>query len=293
MALFDEERERLFGLAYRMTGSVSDAEDIVQEAWISWEATDRSSIHNPAGFLTTLVTRRSLDRLRSAQHRREEYPGQWLPEPLIEELDPADSVIQAESLTLAFLGVLERLGPTERAVFLLHDVFDFSFAEVAATTGQTQPACRKMASRARERVLDAKPRYELPGNSSEELLVGLLAAVQAGDIDTLLSLMDTDVEILTDGGGKARAAVYPIVGSHRAARFLVGVAAHQNDATFELRTVNGEPGVVVFENGELVTVMSFTFVEGKFTAGRSMRNPDKMRYVAQQLINEHPGGVSA
>ncbi|MFV1990022.1 MAG: RNA polymerase sigma factor SigJ [Acidimicrobiales bacterium] len=293
MAVFDDERDRLFGLAYRMMGSVGDAEDIVQEAWISWDASDRETIQNPAGFLTTVVTRRSLDRLRSAQHRREEYPGPWLPEPMIEELDPADSVVQAESLTLAFLGVLERLGPMERAVFLLHDVFDFSFGEVAEATGQTESACRKMASRARTRVHEAKPRYELPGASTEELMGNLVGAVQAGDIETLLQLLDTNIEIHTDGGRKVHAAPRPILGPHRAARFLVGVAAHQRGASVELRAVNGEPGVIVSEENQIVTVMSFTFAEGKLTAMRAIRNPDKLAYVARQLAEGQSGSVDA
>ncbi len=293
MEVFEEERDRLFGLAYRMMGSVSDADDIVQEAWIAWESTERSKVANPAGFLTTVVTRRSIDRLRSAQHRREEYPGPWLPEPMIEELDPADSVVQAESLTLAFLGVLERLGPTERAVFLLHDVFDFPFAEVAESTGQTEQACRKMASRARTRVHESKPRYELPSASTEELMGDLVGAVQAGDIETLLQLLDTSIEIHTDGGRKVHAAPRPVVGPRRAARFLVGIAAHQRGSSVQLRAVNGEPGVIVFENNEIVTVMSFTFSAGRLTAMRAIRNPDKLAFVARQLADGHSGSVGA
>ncbi len=282
-SVFDHERDRLFGLSYRMTGCVSDAEDIVQEAWITWESTEQSTIRNAPGFLTTMVVRRSLDRLRSAEKRREQYPGIWLPEPMIEELDPSEFVVQAESLTLAFLGVLERLGPTERAVFLLHDVFDFPFAEVAECTGQTEQACRKMASRARARIHQAKPRYELPGHPTQALLGELLVAVQRGDIPELLQLLDTDVEIQADGGSKARAAVNPVVGPDRVARFLVGIAAKNRDSAVRFVQVNGEPGVAVLEAGVLTTVMSFTFAESKLTAVRAIRNPDKLNHIANQL----------
>ncbi|MEM8903109.1 MAG: RNA polymerase sigma factor SigJ [Actinomycetota bacterium] len=279
---FAAERDRLFGLAYRMTGSVADAEDVVQEAWIRWDAADRSTIHTPAAWLTTVTSRLALDRLRSAQVRRERYVGPWLPEPLLTDDQPADVVEHAETLTLGFLCVLDRLDPRERAAFLLHDVFGHPFAEVAETLELSEANARQIASRARRRVRDDDRRGRSDRTDVDGLVEAFLAAAVAGEEDRLVELLAADVVVVSDGGPEQRAARRPIEGVERVVRFLVNISKRRPVGTEAVLTaVNGGPGLVVHRPGESPVVMAFEVDDGRIRTIRSMLNPDKVGHLAR------------
>src|SRR5262245_13105452 len=231
-ASFEPYRRRLVGLAYRMLGSMADAEDAVQETYLRWHEADRDNVSNPRAFLMTTTTRICLGMLKSARARHEEYVGPWLPEPVLDTaaLAPDSHTELAEDLSIALLLTLDRLSPLERAAFLLHDVFDFSFNEVATTLERSEAACRQLAARAREHVRAVRPRGATapPAQSGEinakhaQLISAFVAAAQAGDLNALMQILASDVRIVTDGGGKVRAALNVIEGADRAARFLVG-----------------------------------------------------------------------
>ena len=232
-ATFEPYRRRLLGLAYRMLGSMADAEDAVQETYVRWHGADRDNVSDPRAFLMTTTTRICLDMLTSARARREEYVGPWLPEPVVDTaaLAPDSRTELAEDLSIALLLTLDRLSPLERAAFLLHDVFDFSFSEVASALERNEAACRQLAARARAHVREARPRGATapPARSGEidakhaQLMSAFAAATQSGDLDALTQLLASDVRVVTDGGGKVRAALNVIDGADRAARFLVEV----------------------------------------------------------------------
>lgn len=275
-ARFEDERGRLIGLAYRITGSRTVAEDLVQDAWVRWEAADRAAIANPAAWLTTVVSRLALDHLRSAAHQREDYVGPWLPEPIAAEPDPAEQAELAESLTIGFLAVLERLGPTERVVFLLADVFAVPFDEIAEAVGKTPVACRQIASRARSRVRDGRPRFQPTDDEAWQVAIAFLTAAQVGDLDALVSLLARDALAVSDGGPKHHAARRPVV-AERIPRFVANLTARvPDDAEIELRAINGEPGLVVREHGEVTTAMAFTIADGQVVRIWTIRNPDKL-----------------
>src|SRR5262249_31839926 len=260
-ASFEPYRRRLVGLAYRMLGSMADAEDAVQETYLRWHEADRDNVSNPRAFLMTTATRICLDMLKSAGARREEYVGPWLPEPVVDTaaLAPDHRTELAEDLSYALLLTLDRLSPLERAAFLLHDVFDFSFDEVAAALERKEAACRKLAARARAHVRAARPRGatsppEPPARTSEidakhaQLLSAFMAATQAGDLNAMKQLLASDVRIVTDGGGKVRSALEVIEGADRVARFIVEATRKRPDAwwreDFRMRfaIINGLPG---------------------------------------------------
>src|SRR5262245_29935574 len=260
-ASFEPHRRRLLGLAYRMLGSIADAEDAVQETYLRWHVTDRGNVSNPRAFLMTTTTRICLDMMTSARARREEYVGPWLPEPILDTaaLAPDRSTELAEDLSIALLLTLDRLSALERAAFLLHDVFDFSFNEVATALERSEAACRQLATRARTHVREARPRGAAGSTARSgeidakhaELLSAFMAATQAGDIDALAQLLANDVRLVSDGGGKVRAAREVIDGADRVARFIVNAARPhpgqwwREDFTVRLATINGLPGVVV------------------------------------------------
>jgi RNA polymerase sigma-70 factor (ECF subfamily) len=276
-AHFEQERTRLVGLAYRITGSRTVAEDLVQEAWLRWDAADRDAIVTPAAWLTTVVSRLSLDHLRSAAHQREDYVGPWLPEPVATEPDPAEHAVLAESLTIGFLTVLERLGPTERVVFLLADVFAVPFDDIAEAVGKTPVACRQIASRARARVRDGRPRFAPTDDDAWQATIAFLTAAQVGDLDALVSLLADGALAISDGGRDHHAARRPVVAA-RIPRFVANLAARIPDgASIELRALNGEPGVVIVEDGVVTTAMAFTVVAGRVERIWTIRNPDKLR----------------
>lgn len=277
---FAGERDRLFGLAYRMTGSVADADDVVQEAWIRWAAADRVSIRTPAAWLTTVTTRLALDRLRSAQRRRERYVGPWLPEPLLTDDGPSDVVERAETLTLGFLCVLDRLDPRERAAFLLHDVFGHPFTEVAAILEVSEANARQIATRARRRVQDEDRRGRSSPAEAKRLVDAFLEAVVGGEEERLVGLLAADVVVVSDGGPDRHAARRPVQGAERVARFLINLSHRIPDGAEVVRTmVNGDAGVVIHQPDDSPVVLAFDVVDGRIATVRSMLNPDKVAHV--------------
>jgi RNA polymerase sigma-70 factor, ECF subfamily len=287
-ASFEPYRRRLLGLAYRMLESMADAEDAVQEAYLRWHGADRDKVLDPRAFLMTTTARICLDMLTSARARREEYVGPWLPEPVVDTaaLAPDTSTELAEDLSIALLLTLDRLSPLERAAFLLHDVFDFSFSEVAAALERSEAACRQLAARARTHVREIRPRGatappERSGEKHEELVAAFVSATRSGDLQGLMRLLASDVRVVTDGGGKASAALSVLEGADRAARFLVEVTRKGWREDFRLRfaNVNGLPGVIVYGADGVVQTAAFEIEGGVIRALYAVRNPDKLRHL--------------
>ncbi len=272
-------RASLFAVAYRMLGSATEAEDVVQEVYVRWSRRGQGEVAAPSAYLTTIVTRLCIDQLRSARVRRESYKGPWLPEPVEAEAPaPDDGAELADSLSLAFLVLLEELQPVERAVFLLHDVFDYPYDEIAAIVDRTEVACRQLVSRARRRVDAPRRRFDADRAHGRELTRRFLAACGTGDLEGLLALLSDDVTVWTDGGGKVRAALRPVTGPHRAARFLLSVA-RRIPAGVSAREVdlNGQPGLVLEEEDRRVTVaLTIDVVGDEITDVRVVTNPDKL-----------------
>lgn len=268
----------MFGLAYRMMGTVTDADDVVQDAFVRWQSRDTADVSSPRAYLNTVVTRLCIDRLGSARARRESYPGTWLPEPVaVEDRDPAASAEMADTLSLAFLVLLEELDPLSRAVFLLHDVFGYEFSEVAEMTGESAANCRQLASRARRRVAERRRRFDADEQHSYEMARRFVDACGSGDIDGLMTLLAEDVVVWSDGGGKARAAPRPVVGAPRAARFLTGIAKSVSpDAVVELRLLNRQPGVVITDGGVANAAVVLDVSDGLIVGVRVVSNPDKL-----------------
>jgi len=274
-ALFEDRRGAMTGLAYRMLGSRADAEDVVQDAWIRWRGVEAGTVANPAGFLNRVVTRLCLDRLKSARARREVYVGEWLPEPVVDE-DHADL---GEDLSVAFLLALERLTPLERAAFLLHDVFDAPFADVARTLGRSEAACRQLAARAREHVKAGKPRYRPSAEEEQRLTGAFLAAALSGDETALRGLLAQDVVMHADGGGVVSATLNPVFGLEKAVRLMLGIKKKwpaPEGTTARLARINGAPGIVLSHDGVVFQTMGLEIVEGRIAAVYTMRNPDKL-----------------
>jgi RNA polymerase sigma-70 factor (ECF subfamily) len=274
-AVFAAERRRLTGIAYRITGSLADADDVLQEAWLrfskTWNPSAPNQIERPAAWLTTVVGRIALDHLKAARRDREVYVGPWLPEPIASDPlaasrpGPAEMAELASSLTMGFLHMLETLAPVERVVFVLADVFDVPFKEIAETVGKSPDACRQIASRARRRVHDARPqRYQPPDDEAARVVASMLAATTAGDIDGLVKLLAEDAVLVSDGGPHKRAARYPIKGRDRLARFLANIGGRYEAAraVFEPVTLNGELGIVISLDGERQAAISFEVQDG-------------------------------
>jgi RNA polymerase sigma-70 factor (ECF subfamily) len=279
---FDAHRSYLFGVAYRMLSSAADAEDIVQEAYLRWSSASRDDVKEPRGYLTTVVVRLCLDELRSARVRRETYVGPWLPEPLVvDENDPANAAELADSLSLAFLVVLEELAPAERAAFLLHDVFEYGYPEIAGMLGRQEPACRQLVSRARQRVGDRHQRFDADRAMGYELADKFLLACTTGDLDTLLGLLAPDAVLWTDGGGVVKAARRPILGARKVARFLSAVAGTVPE-TAEIRhaLVNGQPGVLLVVEDAVTMAMEFDIIDRTIVGVRMVSNPEKLGAIA-------------
>lgn len=290
-AAFEPHRRSLLGLAYRMLGSMAEAEDAVQEAYLRWHGAGRGDVQDARAFLMTTTTRICLDLLKSARMRREAYVGPWLPEPVLDTaaLAPDARTELAEDLSVALLLALDRLSPLERAAFLLHDVFDYSFAQVAAALGRTEDACRQLASRARTRVRASRPTAARPARVSSpldprhrELLSAFISASRSGDIAALTRLLAADARVVTDGGGKVPAALNVIEGAERAAAFLAGVARKgwTDGLTVRFDTVNGLPGVVVTGPRGLVQTIAVEIDGDVARAIYVVRNPDKLRHLA-------------
>ncbi len=281
--VFERERPRLVGLAYRMLGSVADAEDVVQDAWLRWRSVAPDEVERPTAWLTTVTTRIALDHLRTLRRRRETYVGPWLPEPIVDGGDPAEAVAFADSLRLGFLAVLDGLKPVERAVFLLSDVFDVPFAEIATTVGKSETACRQIAHRARGRV---KRPHELRDAEADRAVIGrLLAAVAAGDTDQVLRCVAPDVVCVSDAGPDRRAARRPVVGPDRVARLMINLAKRYNDEMgLERVTVNGDYGILISLAGAVDQVLTFEVERGRVARILIVRNPDKLTRVGSPVV---------
>lgn len=274
---FSTERPRLLGLAYRMLGSFAEAEDVVQNVWLRWARADHTQVDNASGWLTTATTRAAIDRRRTVQRQREQYVGPWLPEPLsvgAPGVDPLGAVELSESLTLGFLVVLDVLSPMERAVFLLADVFGESFRSIAAAVGKTEANCRQIASRARRKVRDARPTGSAA--APESLLARLLLALADGDAGSVVDLVAPDVVLVSDGGGRHRAARRPVVGASRVSAYL-GSIARRNGSGVKVRRVdvNGAAGFTI-DLPDRVVVLDADAVDGKLTQIRMQSNPRKL-----------------
>ena len=285
------ERRQLINLAYRLLGSLAEAEDAVQETYARWYAMSRQqqdAIGSPGAWLTTVASRICLDLLGSARARRERYVGEWIPEPLPERTewtsgrpgsttaDPADRVTLDESVSMAFLVVLETMTPAERVALILHDVFRYPFAEVAQITGRTPAACRQLASSARRRIHASQP-PATPSARQAAIVRDFKQAWEAKDIGALIALLDPGATVIADGGGLASAALRPIEGGEQIARYLVDIAGRAPSLTILERTVNGQPGLVAQQDGVTVTVFAFAVAAGRITHIWAVRNPDKLR----------------
>jgi RNA polymerase sigma-70 factor (ECF subfamily) len=284
---FDELRRSAFAIAYRMLGSVSEAEDVVQEGFLRLHRARAcgAGIASPRAYLSTVVSRLALDHLRSARVRRETYVGEWLPEPLMTDEgagDPAAHAEKADSLSMSFLLLLERLTPVERAVFLLHDVFGYDFAEVGGIVDRTPATCRQHAVRARRFIAENRPRFDADANERDQLLRGFLAAADHGDVDGLIAMLADDVIVHGDGGGKVPQWSNPIAGSDKVARMFaaLGDQVRRLGATLEPHRINGQPGVIFRgPHGGVFSVMSFVMVDGRVATIRSIVNPDKLGHL--------------
>lgn len=272
---FSPQRAMLMRVAYRMLGSVADAEDVVQEAFIRWHATDRSAVREPGAFLRRAVTRLCLDQLKSARHRRETYIGPWLPEPVMEE------DVQ-EDVTLPLMLALERLSPLERAAFLLHDVFGLDFDEVAQTIQRDEAACRQLAVRARAHVREARPRFEIDRQTGKEIAEAFFAASRSGDMTALGAMLAAGVSVHSDGGGKRPAALEPIIGIDAVMKVhesLVAVFKEGGSTLVRAGLINGLPGFISMEADGQIQTTTLDIEDGRVTAIYIVRNPEKLRHL--------------
>lgn len=274
-------RSLLFTVAYEMLGSAADAEDVVQDVWLRWSDSDRADVLDPRAYLVRITTRLALNRLRTLARRREDYVGTWLPEPLLTSAEVADDVALAESVSTAMLLVLETLPPTERAVFVLREVFDVPYAEIAESVGKSEPAVRQVASRARTHVAEQRPRTSVSTAERDAVIERFRAAAEGGDLQSLMDVLAPDVVLMTDGGGKVKAALNPIHGRDKVLRFLTGVAP---DA-LELEPVwlNGSPAIQFVVAGRRDGVGTMLVEDGVVTRLFLVRNPDKLGRVGDEV----------
>jgi len=289
--VFNTDRPLLFSIAYRMLGSASDAEDVLQDAWLRYRSADETTIRSPKAFATTIVTRLCLDRLKSARAAREKYVGPWLPEPVLtSEVERPDSVLQrAESVTLAFLVLLETLSPEERAVFLLKEIFEYAHSEIAEMLGTTIDNSRQLLHRAKARLAEARPRLSGTAQSRRAVAERFARAFASGDASALTALLAGDVDMWSDGGGKVSAARRPLVGRDEVLNFLIGVqrtaqnAGLTNDASLAIEDVNSEPALVLRVGQRLESVFVLSIENETICAIRVVRNPDKLAHINRRL----------
>jgi RNA polymerase sigma-70 factor, ECF subfamily len=276
---FAEQRDLLFTVAYEITGSVADAEDVVQESYLRWSELDdgaRDQVRNTRAYLARIATRQALNRVRSRSRQREEYVGPWLPEPLITAPDIADDVVLAESVTTAMMLVVQSLSPDERAVFVLHEVFGFAHNEIAEAIGKSVAAVRQIGHRARSHVRARRPRFAPDDAAEAKVVERFMTAVATGDLQGLMDVLAPDVVLLNDGGGKVRAALRPVITADNVARLLIGLTKQLGVLSAEPAMINGRPGILIFLDGILDTVGSFD-IDGNLLSGIYLvRNPDKL-----------------
>jgi RNA polymerase sigma-70 factor (ECF subfamily) len=278
-AAFEALRARLFGLAYRMLGSRSEAEDITQEAYVRWHGADHRTIQNPEAWLVTTTSRLAIDRLRRLKTERESYTGPWLPEPIVSHAPPPDRDLHlAEDLSIAFLTLLERLAPDERAAFLLHDVFEVGYSEIASVLDKTEAACRQIVHRARDRVRGDRKRFDVTEDAKARLLHKFTSALEARDEQALLALFAPDATWTADGGGRVGASPVPIVGADRIARLVIGLREKfwAPDRVMEIATVNGETGLCIRDADRLIGTLSMETDGERILAVYAVVNPDKL-----------------
>jgi RNA polymerase sigma factor (sigma-70 family) len=281
---FQTHRPRLFTLAYRLLGSRSDAEDVVQDAWLRWQGADVAGIRDPEGWLVTATTRLGLDRLRARRNARIEYVGPWLPEPLEIALDPdplhdpAERHARADEVSVAFLALLEQLGPEERAAFLLKDVFDYDYPQIAVLLALSEANCRQRVHRARQRLQAGRPRFAVSAEQHRELLSRFMRASQQGDQATLMSLLHANAEMISDGGGRVTAAIRPLLGAERIAQLYWAIARRNGAHPARLGYVNGEPAILRFDGDALHSITLVSVDEGRIVQVLSVLNPEKLRW---------------
>ncbi|MNU93700.1 ECF RNA polymerase sigma factor SigJ [compost metagenome] len=281
---FDSHRRRLQGIAYRMLGSVAEAEEVVQDAWLRWHEADKASFDSAEAWLVTVVTRLSIDRLRSAKVQREHYIGPWMPEPTLTGSPdtPEETLARVDNISVAFLAVLERLAPEARAAFLMREVFDADYDEIAQTLGKSEAACRQLVHRAKAQVQEARPRFQVSRETHQRLLRAFADAAARGSMQDLKALMAEDVELIGDGGGKVQTFSKILRGSQRLAQLYfslwrrMGAGVHM-----ELVELNGEPGMLRFLDGELESAQTFEIEGERIVRIRAQRNPDKLARIAQ------------
>ena len=273
---FLTHRSLLFTVAYEMLGSAADAEDVVQETWLRWAEADQAGVHDPRAYLVRIVTRLALNRLRTLARRREDYVGEWLPEPLLTTPDVAEDVELAESVSMAMLTVLETLNPTERAVFVLREVFDLSYDEIATAVDKTPAAVRQVAHRARQHVAARRPRMKVDRSEQQRVVERFLAALTSGDVQGLMEVVAPDVVVVADGGGVVAAARRPVRGADKVVAFLSTFSRLAPAAVVDTLWLNGATGGRVMLNGELDTVISFVVDNGRISRIYAVHNPHKL-----------------
>ena len=284
---FSEHRKLLFAIAYRLLGSAADAEDVVQDAWFKWSGADRTRVSDPKAYLARIASNLAMDRLRSTRRQRETYVGPWLPEPILTETDASEDAAVAESVSVAMLVVLETLSPLERAVFVLKEVFDFSYAEIADAVDRSESAVRQAAHRARNHIAARRPRFEADRDKKRAATERFFAATTGGDINELMELLAPDVTLWTDGGGKVRQAMRPIVGVEKVVRWLAGAASRPYEGveiramSAEVVEINGAPGVVLSGDGRIIATLTVELdADGRIVTIHNVANPDKLHAIA-------------
>jgi len=280
---FVTHRSLLFTVAYEMLGSAADAEDVVQETWLRWVDVDHDQVREPRAYLVRVVTRQALNRLRTLARRREDYIGEWLPEPLLTSPDVADDVVLAENVSMAMLTVLETLGPVERAVFVLREVFETPYDEIAESVGRTPAAVRQITHRARDHVAARRPRVRVSPDEQHAVVERFLTVLDSGDIQALLDILAPDVVLVADGGGEVAAARLPVEGAGRVAEFLSGFTRVAPDADIRIVWLNGAPAVRVDLDGELNTAVSLVIEGGWISRIYAVRNPKKLAGLEVEL----------
>jgi RNA polymerase sigma-70 factor (ECF subfamily) len=281
--IFSEHKPILFSIAYRMLGTVMDAEDMVQETFLRWQNCEQAKVESPKAWLSTVLTRLCINHLKSARVQREAYVGPWLPEPLVAGLtiDPAENAKLSDSLSLAFLVLLETLTPTERAVFVLREVFNYEFSDIAPIVEKTESNCRQILARARKSIEGRRPRFDASPEAAEKLIQKFEQAVQTGHLEDLLKLLAQDVVLVSDGGGKARAVLRPIMGAKRVARVLIGATRKFGipGQVLHHTSVNGLPGSVSFAGEHVLRVIAFGIQQARIRSLFIITNPDKLSHI--------------
>jgi RNA polymerase sigma-70 factor, ECF subfamily len=285
LATFDQYRGLMFSIAYRMLGTVADAEDILQEAFIRWQQSPEEDVRSPRAFLVTIVSRMCINHLQSARVQREEYVGQWLPEPIVTglESDPFGLIKIDESLSMAFLILLERLTPLERAVLLLREVFEYEYAEIAVLLGQTEPNCRQSLRRARQHVSTLRPRFQTTQNKRDDLLEKFLTAINSGEMGALTNLLTDDVVLHSDGGGKGIAVPKLVHGVDNLSRGIFGGLKRlvPDGLVRKMTEINGQPGLVNYLNGQAHSILTLDVQDNRIRTIYIVTNPEKLAHIPQ------------